>query len=189
LPGVLAAYEKGEQLPKSERYFWHFQFTGESHILVTMLPDLAWLVHSALELACDFTFKWVEGNINKWEVAIFPRDWEQHKFNQISISFILGFCLGITVARVYSDATDTDAFEAMITGFHEALYKATGTPMKLWMIHNAGPITYIFDAKAAQALGLAKAILRLPGVDRFNFHNEHDILAHVLITCHVHFHR
>jgi hypothetical protein len=95
----------------------------------------------------------------------------------------------ITIARVYSYAKDNQEFQAMIEAFHDAVMLATGQPIQLKAIHGNGPTAYIFDAEAAQALGLAKAIRRLPGVDGTRFENDTDLLAHVLVTCLVHFNR
>jgi hypothetical protein len=57
------------------------------------------------------------------------------------------------------------------------------------MIHGDGPIAYVLDAEAAQALGLAKAVLKLPGVPPTQFIDSNDVLAHVLLLCQVHFKR
>ena len=66
----MQAYE--QQTPE-EQYMWSLQTHNGLHILVTMLPGLANLIHTADEIVCDFTFKRVAGEINEWEVAIFPR--------------------------------------------------------------------------------------------------------------------
>jgi hypothetical protein len=91
------------------------------------------------------------------------------------------------VARVYSNASNTNDFEFLIRAFHDGLQAATGKPMHLRMIHGEGPIAYVFDAEAAQALGLAKAIRGLPGFDPARFGDDNDVLAHVLLLCRVHF--
>jgi hypothetical protein len=57
------------------------------------------------------------------------------------------------------------------------------------MIHGVGSITYVLDAEAAQALGLEKAVLKLPGVPPTQFVDENNVLAHVLLLCRVHFKR
>lgn len=93
------------------------------------------------------------------------------------------------MARLYSNATDTEGFERLISAFHEALHRATGSPLQLRMIHGEGPIAYVLDAEAAQALGLAKAVLKLPGVPPTQFIDSNDVLAHVLLLCQVHFKR
>lgn len=61
--------------------------------------------------------------------------------------------------------------------------------MRLRMIHGVGSITYVLDAEAAQALGLEKAVLKLPGVPPTQFVDENNVLAHVLLLCRVHFKR
>jgi hypothetical protein len=61
-----------QQESEGQRYMWSLQTHDDLHILVTMLPALAKLIHKANEIVCDFTFKRVAGDINEWEVAIFP---------------------------------------------------------------------------------------------------------------------
>jgi hypothetical protein len=77
----------------------------------------------------------------------------------------------------------------MIEAFHDAVTEAMGHSIQLKGIHGKGPMAYVFDAEAAQALGLAKAIRHLPGVDSTQFTDDIDLLAHVLVTCLVHFNR
>jgi hypothetical protein len=93
------------------------------------------------------------------------------------------------VARVYSDATDTVDYESLFDAFHQALYRATGKSLQLRSIHGSGPIAYVLDAEAAQALGLAKAVRRLPGVDSTRYPSDDILLAHILVTCQVHYDR
>ena len=43
---------------------------GTIKVVVTAHPILAALIHGARFLACDFTFKWMNGELNEWEVVI-----------------------------------------------------------------------------------------------------------------------
>jgi hypothetical protein len=95
--------------------------------------------------------------------------------------------IGITIARVYSTATNQEHFSHLIDAFHTSIQAATGQSLRLQMIHGEGPTAYLFDAEAAQALGPANAVRRLPGFDATKFRTDLDILASVLLTCRVHF--
>jgi hypothetical protein len=71
-------YNQDQDVAAEERYFWIYRMQGALPILVTMLPGLARLVHTAREIFCDFTFKRVSGESNEWEVAIFDRNLARH---------------------------------------------------------------------------------------------------------------
>ena len=43
---------------------------GSVKVVVTAHPILAALIHGARFLVCDYTFKWTNGELNEWEVAI-----------------------------------------------------------------------------------------------------------------------
>jgi hypothetical protein len=80
---------------------------GSLPILVTMLPGLARLVHTAREIVCDFTFKRVSGESNEREVAIFDRNLARRMHRPIRITKDF---LEITIARLYSQAKDHQEF-------------------------------------------------------------------------------
>jgi hypothetical protein len=114
--------------------------------------------------------------------------WQGIYIDSLSIQFAKIY-IEITIARVYSQAKDHQEFQALIEAFHDAVILATGQSIQLQTMHGKGLTAYVFDAEAAQALGLARAIRRLPGVDGTRFIDDTDLLAHILVTCTVHFNR
>ena len=188
-PGLFDICIKEKDLPADERYIWAAQLTNNVHIAVTMFSGLAEWIHKVNEIVCDFTFKRVVGPVNEWEVAVFLPGWNESMYCFWLPHSIADGASGCTVARIYSDATSQHDYAILLELFHQTIAASTGRPLQLRMIHGSGPIAYVLDADAAQALGLAKAIRRLPGFQESCFTNDHDILAHTLLTCHVHFKR
>lgn len=64
-------FHEDQKLPDDKRYFWVLRMHGNVQLVVTSNPFLASLIHKALYLVCDFTFKRLQGELNEWEVAIF----------------------------------------------------------------------------------------------------------------------
>jgi hypothetical protein len=75
----MEAYQQDQTTDPEKRYFWALLSRNELHVLVTLVPSLAALIHTVNEVVCDFTFKRVLGDINEWEVAIFPHTWQQRE--------------------------------------------------------------------------------------------------------------
>jgi hypothetical protein len=92
---------------------------------------------------------------------------------------------------VYSNASTTPDYVHHWSAFFEAIEAATGKPFQLKLVHgtNSRLIAVVTDAEIAQAQGLAKALLRTPGVDTTRFRDPLDILPCALVTCQVHFNR
>jgi hypothetical protein len=78
-PGVKHKYKFEEpKLPKSDQYIHGFlsepaEDSGigdQVEVIVTMLPDLAKLIHHVHATLHDNTYKRVAGDFNEWEVVI-----------------------------------------------------------------------------------------------------------------------
>jgi hypothetical protein len=177
--------------PREERYIWVAQLLDDIKILVTMLPSLAFRLHEAQEIVCDFTFKRVFGEMNEWEVAIWDKalDMSSSYFSVLDTIILTLLDIGLTVARIYSNATDTTAFTHLWKSFFDSVKTITGRSIELQMLHGHGSIAFVTDAEAAQALGLAQALMTLPGVKPGDWNTPEDILPYVLVTCKVHFNR
>ena len=63
-------YEQDQKLPSDQQYIWHLQIEGEIHLAMTMNPILAALIHNALYLVGDYTFKQVQGNLDECEFVV-----------------------------------------------------------------------------------------------------------------------
>ena len=80
-------------------------------MIITMLPSLAALIHTADSTLHDNTYKRVYGKWKEWEVVIWDKQLNMSKF----ILFTTGphiwiFALGVTVARIYCTHETRAAF-------------------------------------------------------------------------------
>lgn len=82
LPGVVEQYDKDlKNLKPDKQYIWHLRMEGPIKLVVTANPVLAALIHEARFIVCDYTFKRTNGDLNKWEVAIWRGATNECKLN------------------------------------------------------------------------------------------------------------
>jgi hypothetical protein len=58
---------------------WHLRMEGGINLTVTMNPTLATLIHKALYLVSDYTFKRVQGDLNECEFVVWNRGTNERK--------------------------------------------------------------------------------------------------------------
>ncbi|KAJ8514202.1 hypothetical protein ONZ45_g8232 [Pleurotus djamor] len=177
-PGVSREYDIQQTLDADKRYMWSLRNTGTTKIAVALFPALARLIHSALYIACDFTFKRVRGELNEWEVALWHRATHQR----------------VTVARVFSNGQDTEAFTHIFEDFFTAIERATGQPLRFKVFDPAGQLLSInLDMEAAQVKGLGCALICLgmnnPKVSKIHETDPDILVQYVLKLCLVHLQR
>jgi hypothetical protein len=66
---VLYQLNTREAKPKTEHYIHTAMSKNGFRFVVTMHPQIAILIHKILSLNIDFTFKWVEGEMDEWDVV------------------------------------------------------------------------------------------------------------------------
>lgn len=68
--------------PVEERYVHSIKTTAPGGILIfTFLPRLLALIHKALTIQVDTTFKRTAGDINEWEIVIWYRELQRGMFD------------------------------------------------------------------------------------------------------------
>ncbi|KIJ50654.1 hypothetical protein M422DRAFT_777023 [Sphaerobolus stellatus SS14] len=140
IEGVSHMFEHGDsKRPPKERYIQAMysapcKETGETiHVIVTMLPELAELVHEVQATQHDNTYKRVFG-----------------KFNET----------GVAIARIYCNRETHQAFDMIWYGWFEAIEKVTGRPLLNKIIHGKGKhAIFMFDAAPAQVQGLGDNLI------------------------------
>jgi hypothetical protein len=79
--GVLWCFTEQERhLPQGEQYIHSYLVQDNIRICVTMHPRVAREIHSAVSLACDFTFKRVAGNTNEYAISGWSSRYQCRKF-------------------------------------------------------------------------------------------------------------
>jgi len=75
LSGVADLLAKDVLKPIKERYIHSIMTTAHGGLLIfTFFSDLLALIHSALTIQVDTTFKRTAGDINEWEIVIWYRE-------------------------------------------------------------------------------------------------------------------
>ncbi|KZO94528.1 hypothetical protein CALVIDRAFT_580235 [Calocera viscosa TUFC12733] len=172
--GIINAAEEDGRLPANEQYIRSTISQQGIHIVVTMNPVLAELIHTCRFLACDFTFKRVHGKFNEWEVA----------------SFLDGINENLTLARLYSDSMSLEAFRLIWDGFFRAVETTTRHSLHFKAFHKSGNLsTIICDADAPQAQALGEYFLKInrPMVSGIEESLPERLLLYAFKSCIFHF--
>ncbi|KZO99138.1 hypothetical protein CALVIDRAFT_477574 [Calocera viscosa TUFC12733] len=172
--GIINAAEEDGRLPANEQYIRATISQPGIHVVVTMNPVLAELIHKCRFLACDFTFKRVHGHFNEWEVA----------------SFLDGINENISLARLYSDSNSLEAFRLIWDGFFRAVESTTRHSLQFKVFHKNGNLCAIIcDAEAAQAQALGKYFMKInrPTVSGIEEALPERLLLYAFKSCLFHF--
>ncbi|KAF9493072.1 hypothetical protein BDN71DRAFT_1508923 [Pleurotus eryngii] len=173
--GIVNEYEQDLNSKANKRYIWSLRMHDPLKIVITMHLFLAALIHTALFIVCDFTFKRVRGDLNEWEVAI----WHQATLQ----------C--VTIARIYSNGQDADAL-SLFEDFFTAVHAVTQKPIqfKVFKPDTGNLLSINMDMEVAQVQGLGQALLQLkinhPEVSGINEDDPDILVQYILKLCSVH---
>ncbi|KAJ7237946.1 hypothetical protein C8J57DRAFT_1566399 [Mycena rebaudengoi] len=164
------------KLPKSERYIHTAMSKNGFRLVVTMHPQIVALIHKILSLNFDFTFKRVEGKMDEWEV----------------VGLVDRVKKRYTLASLFCDSKNTQAFAQLFTEFFDAIHHVTGEQFKLAPFYpDARCRTVMLDGEVPQALGFGAflATYNNPEVSQIWTSNPVKLLSKCLKTCCLHFER
>ncbi|KAJ7467723.1 hypothetical protein FB451DRAFT_1483249 [Mycena latifolia] len=134
--------------PLEQRYIHRFQHTADGGLIIftCFTALLALLDDSGVKaFEDDTTFKRVEGDLNEWEVVIFSQALER----------------AITLARAYTNRSDTQFFELLFDIFREIKIEATGKDIGFArFMPNGNLLVMNADMEAAQALGAPRSFMK-----------------------------
>ncbi|KAF4566597.1 hypothetical protein EYR36_012028 [Pleurotus pulmonarius] len=141
LEGVLHLHtEDAKALPVDEQYIHRVSTSNdeEGHIIVTMLPTLARLIHQAKTTLHDNTYKRVkDSQWKEWEVVI----WND-RLN-----------MRVCVARIYMTRETRVAFRLVWGALWDTVAKVTGETVKFKFMHGSGISTILVDGSKPQING------------------------------------
>ncbi|KAJ7572462.1 hypothetical protein C8J56DRAFT_905480 [Mycena floridula] len=170
-PGMVAL----KQLPKDQRYIQGLhQFDGDGFVVITMNSYLASLVHHALWIMVDTTFKVVHGKPNEWKLVIWSSQLNKH-----APHFDFG------------NSTRT-AFGHIWNGTFAAVDYLTNKKVTFRLFSKTAKLLCaIGDSEAAQAQGFGDCILAQnlndPSVSGLQSFSSDEILLYLWKTCIVHY--
>ena len=107
LPGVADLLAKDVLKPIQERYVHSIITTEHGGILIFIFfSNLLALIHSALTIQVDTTFKQTAGDINKWEIVIWYCKLQRGMSHFAWLGFFDWYVPAVTIGRVYSSHSD-----------------------------------------------------------------------------------
>ncbi|KAG6904698.1 hypothetical protein DXG01_007829, partial [Tephrocybe rancida] len=130
---------KDAKKPIDERYVHNIKVTGHGGTLIfTFHPYLLGLVHEAVSLFINTTFKRAVGELKELEVAMWAPSVQR----------------AVTIGRIYSDRADREQYKAMFDEFRYLVLNITGKPLLLKQLSKGGTlISFNVDLEIAQVLG------------------------------------
>ncbi|KAJ7856206.1 hypothetical protein B0H14DRAFT_3448547 [Mycena olivaceomarginata] len=141
--GIVEDYLIDQKLPKEQRYIHQIRMDGAIKIAVTMVPELAALLHGD-------GVSYLEGEMNEWEAAI----WYTPTFERV------------TIARIYANSCTKEAFTHLFDAFFSVVKEVTGKPVRFKAFHPKGNLYSIhFDMEAAQVQGLGVSLAKMVSDD------------------------
>jgi hypothetical protein len=194
--GIVDQYEQDQKLSPDERYIWHLRMEGEIKLAVTMNPILAALIHTAQYLVVDYTFKHVNGELDKCEFVVWYAETNERESRMIIVidELVMVVQSGVTIARLYCNSATREAFGYAFEALFTSIEKATRRQVKFKVFDNMGHLlAVLLDMEAAQVQGLGDAVVRLcmnnPATSGIH-ETDPDVLVQFFIKlCTVHFER
>ena len=161
-PGVADLMVKDLLKPVEERYVHSIMSTEHGGVLIfTFFSYLLALIHKALTIQVDTTFKRTAGDINEWEIVIWYRELQRGVIHSISGLFLnLYTILAVTIGRVYSNRSDRAQYKAIFDELQRLTHMLTGKKLRLKRLSKEGTLLSIgVDLELAQVLGAGDSFL------------------------------
>ncbi|KAJ7861196.1 hypothetical protein B0H14DRAFT_2350276, partial [Mycena olivaceomarginata] len=152
---------------------------GDFTLVVTLNPQLVYLIHSVLSVVIDYTFKRVEGDMDEWVVSGFSDRFKRRDQESLLLA---------SIATKKSAA----AFHQLFYELFDSIHRVTGQKLKLRpFFPDANGRIIMLDGEVAQALGLGSFLVTYnqPAISNIHTTDPIELLSYVLKTCTVHFQR
>lgn len=172
---------------------------GNIKVVVMAHPTLAALIHKhrARYFVCYYTFKHMNGELNKWEVAIWHAATNECKFLDFFSHKYLCTMLalaGVAMSCVYCNNATKEAFEFVWEGFFNAIKMATGKDINFKVFDQSSNIQWVvLDMEAAQVQGLSAAIIWMkmndPLMSKITEMDPDIIVQYLIKLCYIHWER
>ncbi|KAK6981621.1 hypothetical protein R3P38DRAFT_2664122 [Favolaschia claudopus] len=164
------------KLAPAERYIHTAMNKNGFKLVVTMHPQIAMLIHRVRYLGIDYTFKRADGELDEWEVGGFVDRYNQR----------------LTLASLYCDKQNTEAFAQLFKEFFDTIRHVTGEVFKLAPFYpDAKCRVLLLDGEVPQVLGLGTfhADYNDPNISKIWTREPTKLVQYCLKVCSVHFER
>ncbi|KAJ7748352.1 hypothetical protein B0H16DRAFT_1888450 [Mycena metata] len=171
-------FENEKSRAINDRYIHMVTMQTDMHVIITINPELALLVHDASWIMVDTTFAVVHGTTNEWKLLI----------------WLSGLDKRTVIGRVWTDRATREAFVLVWNGIFDAIQRITGKALNFQVFTRSSSLLGVIgDAEGAQAQGLGDVVI-LRGMNSSNVNGVptvtvDSILLFIWKTCLVHFKR
>ncbi|KAJ7024117.1 hypothetical protein C8F04DRAFT_1401328 [Mycena alexandri] len=171
-------FENEKSRAINDRYIHTVTMQTDMHVIITINPELALLVHDASWIMVDTTFAVVHGTTNEWKLLI----------------WLSGLDKRTVIGRVWTNRATREAFVLVWNGIFDAIQQITGKAVNFQVFSRSSSLLGVIgDAEGAQAQGLGDVII-LRGMNSSNVDGVatvtvDSILLFIWKTCLVHFKR
>ncbi|KAF8520178.1 hypothetical protein BU17DRAFT_89177 [Hysterangium stoloniferum] len=169
IAGVKHIYENIElKWPVQERNIqsMHSELCNDGNdqidIVVTMLPDLAELVHNVTSTQHDTTYKCIFGAFNEWQIVIWHPYLYHYESTYSLILIFIELCgyLGVAIGRIYCNCETRQAYHLIWTEWFKAIERVTSKSVKFKALHKEGKhAIFMVDGSAPQMQDLGDFLL------------------------------
>ncbi|KAJ7157483.1 hypothetical protein C8R46DRAFT_1294194 [Mycena filopes] len=178
LPGVFNEFQNEQFREMGDRYIHAVTFRADMHVIITINPELAAMVHDASWIMVDTTFAVVHGTTNEWKLLI----------------WLNGLDKRTVIGRVWTNRATRETFVLVWNGIFDAIEQITGRAVNFKIFSkNSSLLGAIGDSEGAQAQGLGDVIIlrgmNSPSVNGSPTVTVDSILFFIWKTCLVHFKR
>ena len=137
----------------------------------------------------DTTFKRTDGAMNEWELVIWDQMAQCGVFFLQYISCDNLSSVAMSIARVYSNRSDTPQYKKIFDEVQRITLKATGRPLRLKRLSPGGTlITVGVDMELAQVLGACESFFPTnnPGYSNIHVEHAHELAPYFVRACYTH---
>ncbi|KAJ6601964.1 hypothetical protein DFH09DRAFT_1069509 [Mycena vulgaris] len=195
LRAVWNEFENEQSQEIQDRYIHAVTMQTDMHVIITVNPELAALVHDASWIMVDTTFGVVHGTTNDWKLLIWLNGLDKCEFWLLLLVPRVNFnmiCTGTVIGRVWSNRATREAFVLVWNGIFEAITKITGKAIDFKVFSKASSLLgAIGHSEGAQAQGLGDVIIlrgmNSSAVNGIPTVTVNGILVFIWKTCIVHF--
>lgn len=182
--------------PIKEQYIRSILTTPEGGILiVTCEKYLLGLVHKAVAIQVDTTFKRVVGTqlggLNEWELVIWFPGAERGESDMILASslFLIPPCLATTIGRIYTNRATAAHYKLLFDELQKVTLALTGKPLRFKRLTPGGNLLAMgVDLEAAQVQGAGLSFLptNVPEHSKINTLDPDEIVQYFIRACFAH---
>ncbi|KAJ8095605.1 hypothetical protein PM082_023011 [Marasmius tenuissimus] len=144
--GAVGLYDDDQQLPKSDRYVQEIQMDAHRKFIFTFNAVLLGIIHDAVEVGGDGTFKRVDGEFDEYELT----------------AWATAIDSAVTIGRIYVNSKDRRTYKLIYDGIQRHVEALTDRPLRFYALQKGGNVRAIgTDMELAELQGIGDSLAPL----------------------------